>query len=57
VVPDEYIVVHSISDRATDYTDGEGEGCDGGDEVVGADDGGYQIQSTKRRKVSGAGTY
>jgi hypothetical protein len=35
---DEDVVVDAITDGASDHADGEGEGCDGGDEVVGADD-------------------
>ena len=36
---DEDVVVDAVADAAADDADGEGEGCDGGDEVVGADDG------------------
>jgi hypothetical protein len=35
---DEDVVVDAITDGAADHADGEGEGCDGSDEVVGADD-------------------
>lgn len=33
------VVVDAVADGATNNTDGEGEGGDGGDEVVGANDG------------------
>jgi hypothetical protein len=34
----EDVVVDAVADRTADHTDGECECCDGGDEVVGADD-------------------
>ncbi len=37
----EDVVVGRVADAAADYADGEGERGDGGDEVVGADYGGY----------------
>lgn len=37
---EEDVVVDGVADRAADDADGKGQGCDCGDEVVGADDGG-----------------
>ena len=35
---DEDVIVYSVTDDTSDDADGKGEGGDGGDEVVGADD-------------------
>jgi hypothetical protein len=32
-------LLHAVTDRSTDDTDGECESCDGGDKVIGANDG------------------